>query len=375
MLATTVAGIAMDCCIYNASGPKSGHVSDLTNVAKSRSGAVLSKSATLKSQTGNPLPRLKKIEMSGSAGHASINSEGLPNAGIEYYISDKVVSAVADLNKPYIVSISGLKLQNNLEMLSKIAQARLNGSAIVAVELNLACPNIPGKPTIAYDFAQMSDILDQVTAHKELLESGLRLGIKLAPYFDMTYYERAAKIINAHADRISFVVAINTIGNALVVDGNAEMANIAPKGGFGGLGGGLVKQVALANVRQLSLRLDPSIDIIGVGGVSTGMDAFELILCGAKAVQVATCHWLEGPKCFDRIATELEAIMSKKGYKSIEDFRGKLKDYDRKLAKKAIAGSEEAPPSSAFPSASLAWSLVAVLMVFVAVLLQREFSR
>ena len=67
------------------------------------------------------------------------------------------------------------------------------------------------------------------------------------------------------------------------------------------------------------------IDVIGAGGVASGKDAFDMILCGAKAVQVGTCHWTEGPTCFDRISTELENIMRKKGYSSIDDFRGKLK--------------------------------------------------
>jgi dihydroorotate dehydrogenase (fumarate) len=70
--------------------------------------------------------------------------------------------------------------------------------------------------------------------------------------------------------------------------------------------------VALANVRQMYLRLDKTIDVVAVGGMHNGTDAFELILCGAKAVQTATTHWLEGPSCFDRIATELEAVMHTK---------------------------------------------------------------
>ena len=52
-----------------------------------------------------------------------------------------------------------------------------------------------------------------------------------------------------------------------------------------------------------------------------------MILCGAKAVQVGTCHWTEGSGCFARIANELEDMMRSKGYKSIEEFRGKLKPY------------------------------------------------
>ena len=60
-----------------------------------------------------------------------------------------------------------------------------------------------------------------------------------------------------------------------------------------------------------------------------------MILCGAKAVQVGTCHWIEGSSCFDRIAMELEALMISKGYKSIEEFRGKLKPYSNDNVKPA----------------------------------------
>ena len=93
-----------------------------------------------------------------------------------------------------------------------------------------------------------------------------------------------------------------------------------------------MKHTALANVRMLYKKFNEDlnrrdIDIVGVGGIKTGEDAFEMILCGAKAVQVGTCHWIEGPKCFERIANELEEIMKKKGYKNIEEFRGKLKPY------------------------------------------------
>lgn len=372
MLATSIAGIQLDCCIYNASGPKSGHVSDLVNVGKSRSGAVLSKSATLEKRTGNELPRLNKIDVGGTM--ASINSEGLPNSGIEYYIGDKVLSSVAETGKPYLVSISGLKLANNLQMLSRIAEAHAAGSPIAAVELNLACPNIPGKPTVAYDFEQMRNILQQVTDHESFAASGLPLGVKLAPYFDMTHFDAACDLIVEHAGRINFVVSINTIGNALVVDAEAEMATIAPKGGFGGLGGSLVKQVAHANIRQLYLRLSPhNIDVVGVGGLKTGTDAFNMILCGAAAVQTATTHWLEGPACFERIASELEAIMKKKGYTSLDQFRGNLKNFDRALAKKTKA---VVPAVSSSGGPVLMWQImVAVLVVVVAVLLSREMGR
>ena len=72
------------------------------------------------------------------------------------------------------------------------------------------------------------------------------------------------------------------------------------------------------------------------------IDAFEMILCGAAAVQVGTCHWTEGPKCFNRINNELTEIMKRKGYNSIDEFKGKLKEW----SKEGVAKSREAKKKS-----------------------------
>ena len=114
--------------------------------------------------------------------------------------------------------------------------------------------------------------------------------------------------------------------------------------------------------------LDSSIDIVGVGGVATGDDAFQLILCGAAAVQTATTHWLEGPACFDRIAAELEAIMRKKGYSSLEAFRGKLKPYDKTNKPKEVAA---AATSTGGPGLGLAYWLLMALMPILGILVER----
>jgi dihydroorotate dehydrogenase (fumarate) len=66
--------------------------------------------------------------------------------------------------------------------------------------------------------------------------------------------------------------------------------------------------------------------IIGTGGVVTGVDAFEHVLCGASAVQVGTVLVEEGVGVFDRLESELAAQFRKKGYKRLEDCRGKLKE-------------------------------------------------
>ena len=57
-----------------------------------------------------------------------------------------------------------------------------------------------------------------------------------------------------------------------------------------------------------------------------------MILVGASAVQVGTCHWTEGPKCFDRICGELSDLMKTKGYSKISDFQGRLKEWSKEGA-------------------------------------------
>ena len=259
-----------------------------------------------------------------------MNSEGLPNAGVDYYISEEAIRALSTSGKPYLVSLSGSSLDDNLEMLSRV----MDVDGIAGIELNLACPNVPGKPIIAYDFDMMEKWIKKICSHPKFKSKPL--GVKMAPYFDAPHFEQAASIVAKYP--IKFITCINTIGNALMVDADNEMPSMLAKGGFGGLGGGYVKPTALANVntmcRLLSEKNRSDIDVVGVGGVGSGRDAFEMILVGAKAVQVGTCHWTEGAGCFERIAHELEDIMKSKGYSNIEDFRGKLKPYSKELAKR-----------------------------------------
>lgn len=370
-LKTTVGGLPMSTCIYNASGPRSGTAAALSKVCSSRAGGVLAKSATVDKQTGNPQPRT----FHAPGGLASFNSEGLPNNGIDYYISEETIDEcmASDPTKPYMVSISGKSLKDNLEMLQRIAKAP-SLSRIKAVELNLACPNVIGKPIIAYDFEQMKDILQQVAS--AIKGTGIKLGIKLPPYLDGPHFQQAADILNQFESSIAYVASINTLGNSLVVDMYSEAPVISSNGGFAGLSGAAVKYTALANVRKLRLALKDSIDVVGVGGVHSGEDAFDLILCGATAVQIGTCHWTEGPKCFDRICHELEAIMARKGYSSIDDFKGKLKEWSREGADVARVAAKKQAVNKVVGDATSDSSAfyMAILVALIAILVADKFS-
>jgi dihydroorotate dehydrogenase (fumarate) len=112
------------------------------------------------------------------------------------------------------VSISGKTLQDNLEMLDRIAKKINDGETIAGVELNLACPNVIDKPIIAYDIEQMKHILSTISDKKYKFI----LGLKLPPYLDSKHLQQATSIINQYLSLVKFVVCIDTIGNALSVD-------------------------------------------------------------------------------------------------------------------------------------------------------------
>lgn len=291
----------------NASGVHCMTTTELVELEQSNAGAFITKSCTLNERAGNPEPRYFDVPL------GSINSMGLPNRGFDYYL-DYALNYEKQQTQPLFFSIAGMSAAENLEMLTLIEKSDFQG----ITELNLSCPNVPGKPQLAYDFEATEDLLQQVFARFTK-----PLGIKLPPYFDLAHFDQMAEILNQFP--LTYVNSINSIGNGLYIDPQKEAVVIKPKEGFGGLGGEYVKPTALGNVRAFYTRLKPEIKIIGTGGIRNGQDAFEHLLCGATMLQIGTELHKEGPKIFDRITKELEQIMTEKGYRTIDEFRGKLK--------------------------------------------------
>lgn len=291
----------------NASGVHCMTTTELVELEQSNAGAFITKSCTLNERAGNPEPRYFDVPL------GSINSMGLPNRGFDYYL-DYALNYEKQQTQPLFFSIAGMSAAENLEMLTMIEKSDFQG----ITELNLSCPNVPGKPQLAYDFEATEDLLQQVFARFTK-----PLGIKLPPYFDLAHFDQMAEILNQFP--LTYVNSINSIGNGLYIDTQKEAVVIKPKEGFGGLGGEYVKPTALANVRAFYTLLKPEIKIIGTGGIRNGQDAFEHLLCGATMLQIGTELHKEGPKIFDRITKELEQIMTEKGYRTIDEFRGKLK--------------------------------------------------
>lgn len=294
--------------LMNASGVHCMSIEELDEMAQSNAGAFITKSSTPQYREGNPEPRYVSLSL------GSINSMGLPNRGFEYYLDYVLARQRSHPDEPAVFfSVAGMSVQDNLDMLHKIQDSDFNG----ITELNLSCPNVPGKPQVAYDFDLTKEILTKVFQFFKK-----PLGVKLPPYFDFAHFDIMAGILNQFP--LAYVNCINSVGNGLFIDVDTESVVVKPKNGFGGIGGEYVKPTALANVRAFYTRLNPEIKVIGTGGITNGQDAFEHLLCGASMLQIGTQLVKDGTPVFDRVAKELRAIMEKKGYNTIEDFRGKL---------------------------------------------------
>jgi dihydroorotate dehydrogenase (fumarate) len=237
---------------------------------------------------------------------------GLPNLGYKAYA--ELIPELKRCGKPVIASVAGLCEED----FPTIAQV-INASGPDLIEVNLSCPNIPGKPQIGYDAEASERLLKRL---RRIIT--VPMGVKLPPYFDPAHHKVMGDVIGRCG--VDFLNLINSVGNGLVVDPEREAAVIKPKGGFGGLGGAIIKPVALANVRAFWKIFEGRVPIIGTGGVMDGMDAFEHFLCGASAVQVGTVLVEEGIEVFGRLEMELTAHLTQKGYRTPADCRGKLKE-------------------------------------------------
>ncbi|MBO0450006.1 dihydroorotate oxidase [Enterococcus sp. MJM12] len=310
MLTTNFLDFDFENPFMNASGVHCMTIKELDELSTSAAGAYIMKSATPEKRAGNSEPRYYDVPL------GSINSMGLPNLGFEYYL-EYALKQQENTKRPLFFSVAGMSVAENIAMLKEIEASDFAG----VTELNLSCPNVPGKPQVAYDFELTEETLNQVFTFFTK-----PLGVKLPPYFDMAHFDQMAEILNKYP--LAYVNSINSIGNGLYIDTTSDQVVIKPKEGFGGIGGQYVKPTALANVRAFYTRLKPEIKIIGTGGILTGQDAYEHLLCGATMLQVGTQLQKEGPAIFERLTKELASIMTLKGYQTIDEFRGKLKVID-----------------------------------------------
>jgi dihydroorotate dehydrogenase (fumarate) len=312
MLSAKISDVEFAGYIYNAAGVHNDHIDLLKAIADSQSAAITTKSISVKPWQGNPEPRY--LQRLPSTSGSTLNAMGIPNPGI-----DAMLGYVTDLreytSKPIIISIFSLGgLHDYTILLDKLEAHK---ECFDMCEVNVSCPNVVGKPMIAYDFESLENLLILLHSYS------FPIGLKLPPYLDSTQFDQVSSLLVKY--NIQFITCINSLGNCLVIDTEHESAILKPNQGLGGLGGESIKSLGLGNVWSFYQRLQGTVPIIGVGGVRTGLDAFEYLLAGADAVQIASAFWQEGLGIFDRANKEFEDIMHSHGYSNIASAKGQLK--------------------------------------------------
>ncbi|WP_315078655.1 dihydroorotate dehydrogenase [uncultured Clostridium sp.] len=259
-------------------------------------GGISSKGLTLNIKDGNEGIRVFETPS------GMMNSVGLQNPGIEGFIKNELPK-MQELNTNILANVGGGCFEDYAKAIEM-----LNDTAVNMIELNISCPNVKCggmaygiKSEVAYDF---------VKEIKKICKKPLM--VKLSPNAE-NIVEMAAKCEEAGADSLSL---INTL-KGLAIDPYKRKPifnNV-----YAGLSGPAVKPVALRMVHEVSKAV--SIPVIGLGGISNGIDAIEFIMAGARAVQIGTINFVN-PMAGKEIIEEMETFCKEQGIKDINEIVG-----------------------------------------------------
>lgn len=210
-----------------------------------------------------------------------LNSFGMPNIGFEAAARE---FASYKGEQPLVVSIAGFSVEDYLSGVSAFARCAS------AHEFNFGCPNVLGHGRImSFDLLGLEKLFSQLegVAKKPIW-------VKFSPYSDPGQLKEVAQVVNKYSSVISAVVTCNTFPNAY-----AGRYAISPNNGLAGLSGSAMKPIALGQVVQFRQHLKADIDVIGVGGVTSGNDVVDFFEAGAQAVQMTSLpFWLGEPSRF-----------------------------------------------------------------------------
>ncbi len=281
-MSVNLCGVTLKNPIVAASGTFSFGQHHAQFIDISRLGGIALKSVTPEKRTGNKPPRVAETPS------GMLNSVGLQNPGLEAFIRDELPE-VEKLDTAVIVNVAGSRIEDYVNVIE-----RLNDADFEFYEINISCPNVRlGGASLGTDPVSAGQCVRaaKAAAKKPLI-------VKLTPAAG-NIVAVAQAVQDAGADAVSL---INTLP-AMAVDIKTRrpiLGNVT-----GGLSGPCIKPVALKMVYDVSRTL--SIPVIGMGGVMTGQDAAEFMLCGAAAVMVGTANLVD-PAAPLRIIDELEAI-------------------------------------------------------------------
>ncbi len=268
----------------------------------SQLGGICVKGLTLHRREGNPAPRIAETPM------GILNSVGLQNPGVDAFVSDEL-PFLRRFDTKIIANISGNTPEEYGVMCEKLAQAGVD-----LIEVNISCPNVKAGG-LAY--GTRPELAAEVTQVAKAHAGDVPVMVKLSPNVtDITEIARAAE--GAGADALSL---INTI-RGMRIDVNTRRPVL--KMNTGGLSGPAVLPVAVRMVWEVSQAVQ--IPILGMGGVSKGEDAAQLMLAGASAVAVGTALFTD-PFAPLKVRDGLAAIAADQNLTAVRELTGRVQPW------------------------------------------------
>ncbi|AHG73797.1 Dihydroorotate dehydrogenase [Mannheimia sp. USDA-ARS-USMARC-1261] len=247
---------------------------------------------------------------------SSLNTIGLsPNnlivtKGFVRTISDELSS---NSSKPFIISVFGSPEEVG-DCYEQICALQNEVKMPLAMEINISCPNIPGKVSPAYSAEELLPYLKALQTTLEKLNQGenaLPIGIKIPPFTYQNQYDELIKgllqaVENGKNLPIAFITSTNTLGSSLLMQGDKSVLNSEVGTGVGGMAGTAIHALSLGNVYTLRQMLDQepalkSLQIIGVGGVNDKAGFERMKAVGADFVGLATALGVKGIGVFKEI--------------------------------------------------------------------------
>ena len=299
-MSTTLGSAWFPSPIFTASGCASSGKEIAQFFALRDIGAVVTKSVMTKPRHGRPTPRMAETPS------GMLNSIGLQGPGIDSFLANDV-PWLLEQKARVIVSIAG----ETIEEYSTLARKLRSVSGLSAVEVNISCPNVENRGLVfACDPDASRRVIDGV---RKTIGGELPIIAKLSP--DVTDLPAIARgVVDAGADALAL---INTVLGMVI---NLDSMRPHLGGKTGGLSGPAIKPVAVRAIYQVHAAL-PHVPILGMGGVSNGRDALELILAGASGVSVGTASF-GNPTALIQIRDELHALLTARGFATLSQAVG-----------------------------------------------------
>jgi dihydropyrimidine dehydrogenase (NAD+) subunit PreA len=313
-LTTNFAGIQSPNPFWLASGPPSNCGDQVKRAFDAGWGGAVWKTI------GEPIVNV-------SSRYSSVDWNGLRMMGLNNIelITDRPIETnlreIADVKKHYPkhAVIASLMVESRREAWHEIVR-RAEDAGADGLELNCGCPHGMSERGMGSAVGQVPDYTKLITEWvKEVARTPVL--VKLTPNVgDIRAIARAAKA--GGADGLSAINTLNSI-TGIDLDTFTPRPDVGGRSSHGGYCGPAVKPIALHMVQQLAGDTECALPVSGIGGISGWREAAEFLLLGCHSLQVCTAVMHYGYRIVEDMLEGLSNWMDEKGFRSLEDFRGR----------------------------------------------------